>query len=199
MTAAEPRIRTRLAGNFVTCRFELDRPLREGGAVIFRDKDRTEGSALARDILALADVRSVKIGGSSVWVTREGFDDWPEVTRQVAALLRDWIRSGRPAVEPGTPSNMPSPDEIRRRAEEVLEAQINPAVAAHGGVISLVDVKDGTLYVRLGGGCQGCGMAMMTLKQGVERAFREAIPELDEVLDVTDHAAGANPYYSPSH
>lgn len=197
-SAAEPRIRTRLAGNFTTCRFELDRPLREGGAVIFRDKDRAEGSALARELLGLADVKSVKIGGSYVWVTRGSFDDWPAVARKVADLLRGSIRSGRPAVDPGLPSNMPPPEEIRRRAEEVLEAQINPAVAAHGGVISLVDVKDATLYVRLGGGCQGCGMALMTLKQGVERAFREAIPELDEVLDVTDHAAGANPYHSPS-
>lgn len=82
------------------------------------------------------------------------------------------------------------------RVREVLETRVNPAVASHGGEISLVDVDGDVVYLELGGGCQGCGMARVTLKQGVEKMLKEAIPEIAGIVDVTDHAAGANPYYA---
>ena len=71
-------------------------------------------------------------------------------------------------------------------------------MAGHGGVIELLDYKDGVVYLRMGGGCQGCGMANVTLKQGIERMLREEIPEILQVVDTTDHAGGTNPYYQPS-
>lgn len=79
----------------------------------------------------------------------------------------------------------------------VLQDQINPAVAGHGGHIALVDVQGDTAYIRLDGGCQGCGKANVTLRQGVERAILGAVPTIRRVLDVTDHAGGTNPYYEP--
>ena len=82
--------------------------------------------------------------------------------------------------------------------QELLDTQINPAVASHGGHIELVDVHDNIVYIRFGGGCQGCGMVSVTLNQGVEQAIREAFPEIREIVDVTDHAAGTNPYYQSS-
>ena len=82
--------------------------------------------------------------------------------------------------------------------QKVLDTEINPEIATHGGFVTLLDVKDGVAYVRLGGGCQGCGMANVTLKQGVEVRLREAVPEIREVIDTTDHAGGRNPYYQPS-
>jgi Fe-S cluster biogenesis protein NfuA len=81
---------------------------------------------------------------------------------------------------------------------EVLETQINPAVAAHGGHIALIDVEGDTVYIRLEGGCQGCGMADVTLKQGVEVEIKRAVPSIAHVLDVTEHQDGENPYYQPS-
>ncbi len=99
------------------------------------------------------------------------------------------------AKKPDTPPKLDSPEAIA--VQKVLDTEINPAVAAHGGVISLVDVRDQTAYIRLGGGCQGCGMADVTLKQGVIVAIKKGVPEIQEVLDVTDHADGENPYYSP--
>ena len=81
--------------------------------------------------------------------------------------------------------------------QRVLDEEINPGVALHGGHIALIDVQDDTAYIRLEGGCQGCGMADVTLKQGVEGAIKEAVPEIATVLDVTDHAEGTNPYYQP--
>ncbi len=81
--------------------------------------------------------------------------------------------------------------------QALLEEEVNPAIAGHGGHIALVDVLEDTVYIRLEGGCQGCGMADVTLKQGIEREIRRAVPSIVAVLDTTDHAGGANPYYDP--
>ena len=81
--------------------------------------------------------------------------------------------------------------------QNLLTDNINPAVSGHGGHISLVDVREQTAYIRLEGGCQGCGMADVTLKQGVEVEIKRAVPSITSVLDVTDHADGQNPYYQP--
>ncbi|MFP3915304.1 MAG: NifU family protein [Actinomycetota bacterium] len=84
---------------------------------------------------------------------------------------------------------------LAERVQQVLSEQVNPSIAAHGGAAELVSVDDSTAYLRLMGGCQGCGMAQVTLKAGIERILLEAVPELTEVVDVTDHASGENPYY----
>jgi len=83
---------------------------------------------------------------------------------------------------------------IADRVRDVLDSQVNPAIAAHGGMISLVDVQETDVYVEMSGGCQGCALSRMTLRQGVERMLREAVPELTAVHDITDHASGENPY-----
>ena len=87
---------------------------------------------------------------------------------------------------------------IAEKVAQMLEQQINPSIASHGGQAELVSEEEGTVYLRLGGGCQGCGMASVTLKQGIERILKESIPEIVEVVDVTDHRGGDNPYYAPS-
>ncbi len=90
-------------------------------------------------------------------------------------------------------AEMNTPDALAVR--KVLDEEVNPAVASHGGHIALIDIKDDTVYIRLEGGCQGCGMADVTLKQGVERSIKQAVPSIVAVLDVTDHAGGTNPYF----
>jgi Fe/S biogenesis protein NfuA len=87
---------------------------------------------------------------------------------------------------------------VVEKVQQILDSQINPNIAMHGGHVSLVDVKDNVAYLRFGGGCQGCGMVDVTLKQGVEVMIKEAVPEIKEVMDVTDHAGGKNPYYQPA-
>lgn len=94
---------------------------------------------------------------------------------------------------PNKPSLLRDP--VAERVFRVIEERVNPGVASHGGHVSLLDVRDGTAYVRLGGGCQGCGQADTTVKQGIESMIREEVPEIHTVLDVTDHGAGENPYY----
>ncbi len=89
-------------------------------------------------------------------------------------------------------------DPFAARVVSVLEEQVNPSIASHGGRADLVAVEDLSVYLRLSGGCQGCGMAKATLSQGIEVIFREAIPEIANVVDVTDHADGTNPFYQPA-
>ena len=86
--------------------------------------------------------------------------------------------------------------ELKEKVQELIDSSINPAVAGHGGFVELIDVQDSRVYLQMGGGCQGCGAADITLKSGIERLIKEEIPEVQEVLDTTDHASGANPYYT---
>jgi Fe/S biogenesis protein NfuA len=86
-------------------------------------------------------------------------------------------------------------DDLARDVQRLLDDEINPSVASHGGFIDLLDVSDGIAFIHMGGGCQGCGMAEVTLGQGVRVAILERFPQIAEVRDTTDHAQGANPYY----
>lgn len=84
---------------------------------------------------------------------------------------------------------------VAEQVVAVVNQAINPSIAAHGGFVEVVAVEDGTAYVRLGGGCQGCGMAPVTLSQGIESTITKMVPEVVRVVDVTNHAEGTNPYY----
>lgn len=86
-------------------------------------------------------------------------------------------------------------DPVAQRILEVLENEVNPQIAMHGGFADLVAFEAGTAYLRMLGGCQGCGLAAVTLSQGITVAIQDAVPEVTSVVDVTDHAAGSNPYY----
>jgi len=108
--------------------------------------------------------------------------------------VEDLNSSGFKIDNPNTPTwDNPKAQKI----QELIDDQINPGVAAHGGHISLLDVTDDTVYIEMGGGCQGCGMANVTLKHGVEAMIQEVFPEIKQIIDTTDHASGANPYYQP--
>ena len=99
----------------------------------------------------------------------------------------------------GNPEDMPElTGELAEKVQTVLESQINPAIASHGGQASLVGVEGQDVYLRLGGGCQGCGMAQVTLTQGIEKAVRDAVAEIGNIIDATDHASGSNPYFESS-
>ena len=103
--------------------------------------------------------------------------------------------SGFVVNNPNLPPLMQDP--VAAKVQQILEERINPGVASHGGWVSLIDYEAGRVYLKLGGGCQGCGMVDVTLKQGIERVLKDEIPDVLEVLDTTDHASGTNPYFSP--
>jgi Fe/S biogenesis protein NfuA len=93
------------------------------------------------------------------------------------------------------PSEFDASNPLAIQVESVLQHHVNPSIAAHGGRAELVGVKDDVVYVALGGGCQGCSMASVTLKQGIEQILKQAIPRIRAVIDATDHALGSNPFY----
>ena len=103
----------------------------------------------------------------------------------------------------GSGFNIENPNPLWRdptaaAVQQVLDEEINPAVGQHGGWVALLEVKGDTAYIQLGGGCQGCGMVDVTLKQGIEVRIRELVPAVKQIVDSTDHAGGTNPYYKPS-
>jgi len=87
-------------------------------------------------------------------------------------------------------------DPVANKVQQLVDEQINPGVAGHGGWVVLLDVKDDTAFIEMGGGCHGCAISTLTLKQGIERIITEEVPEITRVLDTTDHSNGENPYYT---
>ena len=181
-----------------TCKFSVDRPVYPQGFAAFPTKEKAQGSPLPEKLFEIPEVAAVRLTGNDVTVTKRGSEEWRPVSGKIAEAIRAHIRSGQPAVSADYESQLLSADVIRAKVEEIFKTQINPAVASHGGQVDLLDVKDNKIYLRMGGGCQGCGMADVTLRQGIEVAIREQIPQIAEILDVTDHASGTNPYYAPS-
>jgi Fe/S biogenesis protein NfuA len=146
-------------------------------------------------------------GGLTVVVPHDSVD---RLHGSILDVSRDINQGGmaiqnpnHPAPPPGSPriATGPPPDlsgDVAQRVIQVLDQQVNPAIAAHGGRADLVAVEDDTAYLRLSGGCAGCGLATVTLSQGIEVAIFDSVPEIAHVIDVTDHAAGTNPFYEPA-
>lgn len=124
----------------------------------------------------------------------------PESSMVLEGSRVEWVEtlreSGFKLENPNLPpiGSFPPEGPLAERIVTIIENEIDPAVASHSGRIELVEVRDSVAYVRMTGGCQGCGMARVTLTQGVDRVLSEAVPELRAVIDVTDHAAGTRPY-----
>lgn len=126
-------------------------------------------------------------GDSASWIDGATIDYEPNKTGGQLNIRAPKIKGELPGAEAG----------LVERVRYVLEAEVNPRIAAHGGRITLLEVSgEGVVVLQFGGGCHGCGMVDVTLKQGVEKTLRERVPEITEVRDATDHAGGSNPYYS---
>jgi Fe/S biogenesis protein NfuA len=141
------------------------------------------------------DTSNLLSGASVDWVEENGSTgfrvlDPNRPTRGVSGQRT----AGDTAATAGTGTAVAS-GELADRVQQVLQQEINPRIAAHGGAVELVDLDEGTLYLRMSGGCQGCAASAATLRMGVERMVREAVPEIREIVDVTDHSAGTNPYF----
>ena len=178
--------------------FSVDRSVYPEKSLYFGSKEQAEGSALAERLFAIDGVRDVQISHDPVTVRKTGVDEWPVIGKQVGAAIRDFLFSGESAVSAAIRQTIPPADEIRERVQQVLDAEINPSVVEHGEMIRPIDVKNNVVYIQMGGGCQGCGQAYVNLKFGIEIAIRAAVDGVGDILDVTNHASGRNPYYVPS-
>jgi Fe-S cluster biogenesis protein NfuA len=183
--------------NPATCRFTVDCPVYSGGSAYFGNRDAAKLSPLAEKLFEISEVENVLVAENQVTVTKSGIDPWPVVGKKVGAKIREHIHSGLPVVSEEYTRTVPPESEIRKLVQQLLDSEINPALGMHGGWVELIDVRRNSVYLKMGGGCQGCGAADATLKMGIERSIRELIPQVGEILDTTDHAAGRNPYYQP--
>jgi Fe/S biogenesis protein NfuA len=147
------------------------------------------------DSLQYADDLGIVVPAADVEKLQGATVDWSDDLMSGGLLVVNPNKPdpASPAIGGRAPADLSGP--VPQRVMQVIEQQINPAIAAHGGSAELVAVEEDTAYVRLGGGCVGCGMATVTLGQGIEVAILEAVPEVRQVVDVTDHASGTNPYY----
>lgn len=179
-------------------RFTVDRPVYPEKSFYFGSREQAEGSGLAERLFAIEGVRGVQLSDNQITITKSGADEWPVIGRQIGAAIREFLATGEPIVSDEVREKIAPAEEIKERVQQVLDTEINPFVASHGGMVRLIDVKDNVVYIQMGGGCQGCGQADVTLKYGIETAIRSAVDGVGDILDVTDHAAGRNPYYVPS-
>lgn len=181
-----------------TCKFTVEVPVYEEQLIRIRSREQAEQSPLARRIFDIPQVKTVTFAGNIVTVTKQGPEPWPVIARQVGPAIRAFLASGEPALSAEFLSESNSADKddsLAFRVQQVIETMINPGVAGHGGYVTLLGVKSEIAYIKMGGGCQGCGAADLTLKQGIVTTIKAHVPEIQEVLDATDHAAGENPFY----
>jgi len=178
-----------------SCKFLVDRPVLPGRSAHLTRPLEPGISAFAEEILSIPSVESVLVADNAVTVSAVHEVDWPALG--LGNVIRKHIRAGQPFVADRYFADLPSEGDLKWAIGDMLAREINPAVASHGGYVELIDVKKNNVYIRLGGGCQGCGAADVTLKQGIEKAIRQLVPRVGEILDTTDHASGRNPYYSP--
>jgi len=178
------------------CAFTVDRPLLPGDSAHFAGPGESRHSPLAAELLAIPGVEGVLVADDTVTVSSAHPVDWPALG--IGNVIRKHLRTGTPIVSPAYFEELPSEGDLKWAIRDLLDREINPAVGQHGGFVELIDVRKNNVYLRLGGGCQGCGAADVTLKQGIEKAIRSLAPAIGEVLDTTDHAAGRNPFYAPA-
>lgn len=182
------------------CKFVVSEPLHAGGVRRFVSPAEASGSPLAEAIFAIpgADVAEVIVSGNLVTVGKRGAAPWQVVGKAVGQAIRAAVAGGR-AVAPKPAAATPGAaddDALYERVADLFERQVNPMVARHGGRVELIDVQDAVVMVRMAGGCQGCGMADVTLRQGIEAMLHEEVPEVKGIVDITDHTAGASPYFA---
>lgn len=189
-------------------RFRLGMPI-SSETVEYGDTNSARRSRLATKIFGFPWTQSVTVGTDFVDVIKQDWVEWEILAQPLAGLIKEHLEmkldegkhvEENPKIEVKV-SEIPRTDgngvenPTAQKIIEILDTQINPAVAMHGGQIQLVGFKDNKAYIQMEGGCQGCSSSKATLKQGVEASIKKALPDVLEVIDVTDHSTGENPYF----
>jgi Fe-S cluster biogenesis protein NfuA len=181
------------------CKFTVSTIVQAGGPFFFADTVQAASAPLAATLFELPGVASVLIADNTVTVSKSADTSWQTLKVAIGAAIRAQLLSDLPAVLATTIAQQAqgrSTEVVREIVQDILDREINRSIASHGGAIAIVDLREGQLYVRMSGGCQGCASSEATLKQGFEVMVKRAAPEITEIIDVTDHQSGQKPYYS---
>ena len=181
-----------------TCKFTVSRTVHPGGPFLFETRERAGGSPMAERLFALDGVAHVLVADNVVTVGKQSDSSWNGMRAAIGAAIRAQLLSGIPAIleTSYTPGAFGRSDaDLRIVVQELLDREVNRSIADHGGKISIVDLHDGVLSIAMSGGCQGCASSQATLRQGFEVMLRRVAPEIVDIVDTTDHAAGTKPYY----
>lgn len=181
------------------CKFTVEVAVSDTRLVRIRTREEAAHSPLAQQLFDIPQVKSITFSGNIVTVYKEGPELWQVIARQVGPAIRSFLASGQPSVLPSyfeqEDGEDGKDDDLALKVQQVIDTMINPGVAGHGGYVQLLGVKSEIAYIRMGGGCQGCGAADLTLKQGIITTIKAHVPDIQDVQDATDHAAGENPFY----
>jgi Fe-S cluster biogenesis protein NfuA len=181
-----------------TCKFIVSRTLHPRGSFFFDNKERAAGSPLAEQLFALAGVANVLIAENVVTICKKSIASWSELKAAIGTTIRKQLMTGVPAIlEMDVHNGMQGrPDaELHTVVQELLDKEVNKSIAKHGGKISIVEVRQAKIFITMSGGCQGCGSSQVTLRQGFEVMLKRVAPEIEEIVDTTNHAAGKEPFY----
>jgi Fe-S cluster biogenesis protein NfuA len=181
-----------------TCKFTVSRSLHPGGPFFFGNKERAVGSPLVDRLFALPGVATVLIAESVVTVGKEPSASWSGLKAAIGTAIRTQLLTGVPAtLEMAAYASAPGRSDAALGVvvQQLLDNEVNRSIADHGGKISIVEVREGKLFVTMSGGCQGCASSQVTLRQGFEVMVKRVAPEIVEIVDATDHAAGKKPFY----
>lgn len=193
MSNDEIKITAQLFPDPDVCIFRVDRPVFPGGAFDCKSREMASGSLLLEKLYDLGSIREIFITGDTLTISKSSEEDWQVLGREVGRVIREVIRSGKPLMKADLIKPAPPDDEIMRIISELFDTRINPAIASHGGHVECVEVKNAVVYIRMSGGCQGCSASSATLRYGIERAIRDEIPEIAEIIDVTDTVPASSP------
>ena len=182
-----------------TCKFTVSRSLHPGGPFFFGNQQRAAGSPLGERLFALPGVTNVLIAENVVTIGKELGTSWSGLKAAIGTAIRTQLLTGVPAIlemAAYTGRQGRSDVELGVIVQQLLDKEVNRSIANHGGKISLVNVREGKLFITMSGGCQGCASSQVTLRQGFEVMVKRVAPEILEIVDATDHAAGKQPFYS---
>lgn len=177
------------------CRFTSARTLYVGTRTVNNAGD-AKGLPLAEKLFRLSGVEKIQLIGHLLVVTKSAEQEWEDLSKEIESVLTLYLISSEALTHDDVQEKMMLIGRsTKEKVQYLIDRQINPGVAEHGGSVGVVDVKGDILYLRLYGGCQGCGAADFTLKQGIETIVKRAVPEIGQIIDLTNHNAGINPYY----
>ncbi|HMP72595.1 MAG TPA: NifU family protein [Kiritimatiellia bacterium] len=180
------------------CKFHCEWPVVEGWTLTFNDASESKGSPLIDALFGVDGISGIQVAGGTLTLSKSTPRPWPQIAPEIAKAIRSTCQGeeAKPISDAVIEALMAVPmDDVEEAIRTLFETSINPALASHGGFVRLAGIRDRDVLVEMGGGCQGCASARMTMRNGVENAIRRVAPQVRSIIDVTDHDAGENPYY----